>query len=343
MLRINVLGPVLVERDQQRVRLGPKLVELLSILLVEAGSAVPATRVVDLMWAGSPPPGARATLRSHVSHLRRALAVKDEETLVTVGSGAGAAYRLDVPKDAVDAHHFETWCAEARRLVSAGEPDLTERAAALLHQALTLWRGPAFADVSDRPFVLPRIARLDATRRAARRDYAQALTALDRHAEAIAQLSGALVDDPYDEAIRRLLALSLYAEQRVDEAAEVCRNGLVLLRERGLDAPELEELQRDILHRRLPSPRRPAEDAKPSGPPCSHPTHRSSWAGPPRLSPPGSCCAPQQTACQPCWSTARRASARRFSRSGWPTRYATTSRTGSCTSVCAGSTRRARR
>ncbi|WP_346536272.1 tetratricopeptide repeat protein [Micromonospora sp. DPT] len=266
MVRIDVLGPVQVKRDQQRVRLGPKLVELLSILLVEAGSAVPATRVVDLMWAGSPPPGARATLRSHVSHLRRALAVEDEETLVTVGSGAGAAYRLDVAKDAVDAHRFETWCAEARRLVSAGEPDLTERAAALLHHALALWRGPAFADVSDRPFVLPRIAQLDAVRRAARRDYAQALTALDRHAEAIAQLSGALVDDPYDEAVRRLLARSLYAEQRVDEAAEVCRNGLVLLRERGLDAPELEELQRDILHRRLPSPRRPADHAKPVRP-----------------------------------------------------------------------------
>ncbi|MEU5943549.1 BTAD domain-containing putative transcriptional regulator [Micromonospora sp. NPDC047548] len=266
MLRIDVLGPVRATVSDQPVRLGPKLVELLAILLVDAGSAVPAARIVDLIWAESPPPGARTTLRSHVSHLRRALEPGAEQVIITVGSGSGAAYRLDVPEDTVDAHRFERWSAEGHRLLSADEPDLTERAAALLHNALALWRGPAFADLADRPFVLPRVAQLDATRRVAHRDYAQALTALDRHAEAIAQLSGALVDDPYDEAVRRLLALALYAEQRVDEAAEVCRDGLLLLRDRGLDAPELQELQRDILHRRLPSQRRPADHAKPVRP-----------------------------------------------------------------------------
>ncbi|MFJ6194840.1 BTAD domain-containing putative transcriptional regulator [Micromonospora sp. NPDC092111] len=262
MLRIDVLGPVRATVGDQPVRLGPKLVELLAILLVEAGSAVPAARVMDLIWGESPPPGARATLRSHVSHLRRALAARDERTLVTVG----ATYRLDVPPDAVDAHRFERWCAEGGRLVSAGETDLTERGAILLRNALALWRGPAFADVADRPFVLPRVAQLDAARRAARRQHAEALTVLGRHAEAVAQLSGAVLDDPYDEGIRRLLALALYAEQRVDEAAEVCRDGLILLRERGLDAPELQELQRDILHRRLPSRPRPADQAKPVRP-----------------------------------------------------------------------------
>ncbi|SBT55002.1 AfsR/SARP family transcriptional regulator [Micromonospora narathiwatensis] len=266
MLRIGVLGPVRVTLGQRPVRLGPKLVELLAILLVEAGSAVPASRVVELLWGTTPPPGARATLRSHVSHLRRALGDADGPVVVTVGSGASAAYRLDVPADSVDHRRFERWCAEGRRLLDTGEPDLTERAAALLDRALALWRGPAFADVADRSFVLPEVARLDATRRTARRGYAEALSALGRHAEAIAQLSGALVDDPYDEAVRRLLALALYAEQRVDEAAEVCREGLVLLQERGLDAPELHELQRDILHRRLPPRPPPADRGKPLRP-----------------------------------------------------------------------------
>ncbi|MGB2567661.1 BTAD domain-containing putative transcriptional regulator [Micromonospora citrea] len=260
MLRINVLGPVQVERDDRPVRLGPKQVELLAILLVEPGAAIPATRIVDLMWGDERSPGARATLRSHVSHLRQALGA--ERALITVGT----AYRLDVPPDAVDAYRFERWCADGRRLVAAGEPDLAERGAALLADALALWRGPAFADVADRPFVLPTVARLDAARRAARRDHAAALSALGRHAEAVAQLAGAVVDDPYDEGVRRMLAVALYAERRVDEAAEVCRDGLVLLRERGLDAPELEELQRDILHRRLPSPRRSADSAKPVRP-----------------------------------------------------------------------------
>ncbi|MEU5720800.1 BTAD domain-containing putative transcriptional regulator [Micromonospora sp. NPDC047738] len=266
VLRISVLGPVQVTRGHQPVRLGPKLVELLAILTIDAGSAVPAARVVELLWAGSPPSGAQATLRSHVSHLRRALAAPDDPVVVTVGSGAGGAYRLDVPHDAVDAHRFERWCAEGRRLLSAGDNDLTERAAAVLERALGLWRGPAFADVADRSFVLPRVAQLDAVRRDARRGYAEALTALGRHAEAIPQLSGAVVDDPYDEGVRRLLALALYAEQRVDEAAEVCRAGVHLLRDRGLDAPELQELQRDILQRRLPPGLLPADRGKPLRP-----------------------------------------------------------------------------
>ncbi|MFI6262136.1 BTAD domain-containing putative transcriptional regulator [Micromonospora sp. NPDC051006] len=269
MLRISVLGPVRVQVDDRPVRLGPKLVELLAILLVEPGTAVPASRVVELMWAESPPPGARTTLRSHVSHLRRALRVgtaADEPAVATVGAGVASAYRLALPPDVVDAHRFVRWCAEGRQLVSAGEPDLVERGVARLAEALSLWRGQAFADVADRPFVLPAVAQLEAERRAARRGHAEGLTALGRHAEAIAQLSGAVVDDPYDEGVRRLLAVALYAEQRVDEAAEVCREGLNLLRERGLDAPELQALQRDILRRQVPLPRLPAEHAKPPRP-----------------------------------------------------------------------------
>ncbi|MFG1659939.1 BTAD domain-containing putative transcriptional regulator [Micromonospora chersina] len=259
VLRINVLGPVQAVHDGTPVRLGPKLVELLSVLLVDPGATVSTARTIDLLWGDEAPTGARTTLRSHVSHLRRAL---PGAALVTVGAG----YRLDVSPDAVDAYRFERWCVEGRRLVAAGEPDLTERGVSMLADALALWRGPAFADVADRPWVLPRIAQLDAARRAARRGHAEALSALGRHAEAVALLSGIVVDDPYDEGVRRLLALALYAERRVDEAAEVCREGLVLLRERGLDAPELAELQRDVLHRRVPSPRQPADHRKPARP-----------------------------------------------------------------------------
>ncbi|BCJ56626.1 SARP family transcriptional regulator [Micromonospora endophytica] len=255
MLRISVLGPVQVERDERPVRLGPQLVTLLSILLVEPGATVAVARIIDLMWHDDARAGARATLRSHVSHLRRAL---PGAALVNAGTG----YRLDVPPEAVDAYRFERWCQQARGLVAADEPDLTERGTTLLADALALWRGPAFADVADRPWALPRIAQLDAARRAAQRGYAEALCALGRHAEAIPQLSGAVVDDPYDEEVRRLLARALYAERRVDEAAEVCRTGLALLRERGLDAPELAELHRDVLRRRLPSPHRPTDRGK---------------------------------------------------------------------------------
>ncbi|WBB80254.1 BTAD domain-containing putative transcriptional regulator [Micromonospora sp. WMMD882] len=266
MLRVGVLGPIEVSFDQRPVRLGPKLVELLSVLLVEAGSAVPAERIVELLWGDPAPEGARATLRSHVSHLRRALPPADATAgpvLVTVGGGAGVAYRLDLPFDAVDADRFERRVAEALRLLAADETDLVERAAVLLSEALALWRGPAFADLARRPFVLARTARLDTVRRSARRAHGAALLTLGQPAEALGGLTTLLAEDPYDEAARELLATALYADHRVDQAAEVCRAGLRLLHDRGLDAPRLEELQRDILRRRLPAPAFSAREPKP--------------------------------------------------------------------------------
>ncbi|GAB3976762.1 AfsR/SARP family transcriptional regulator [Plantactinospora veratri] len=73
MLLVSVLGPLRVLRDGIPVRLGPRQVEVLSILLLNRGTSVPANRMVNLLWGDGVPPGAPATLRSHVSHLRRAL------------------------------------------------------------------------------------------------------------------------------------------------------------------------------------------------------------------------------------------------------------------------------
>ncbi len=128
----------------------------------------------------------------------------------------------------------------------------------MLEAALALWRGPAYADVADRPFAVREIARLDSMRRSAVRGHAQALLALGRHLEAIDQLVGAVADEPYDEALRKFLALALYAEQRVEEAAQVCRDGLTLLRDRGIEAPDLQQVQRAILRREAPAAARPA-------------------------------------------------------------------------------------
>ena len=244
-LHVAVLGPLRVERDGTPVRLGPRLVTLLAVLVLEEGRAVPAGRMVELLWGEPAPDRAPVTLRSHVSHLRRAL--EPHRVVVTVGSGAGAGYRLDLPAERVDARHFEQLYAQARRLLVAGEPDLTERAAVLLADALALLRGPAYADVADRPFALPEVARLEAVRRAARSDHAEALSSLGRHAEAAADLGRLVAEEPYDERARRMLALALYAQRRVDEAALVCREGLTLLHERGVDATALRELQRAIL------------------------------------------------------------------------------------------------
>ncbi|MER5701591.1 tetratricopeptide repeat protein [Micromonospora sp. NPDC002296] len=258
-LRVAALGPLRVERAGEPVPLGPRLSVLLSVLLIEAGNAVPADRLVDVLWDPPVSPGAAATLRSHLSNLRRALrSAGDPDGVVrTVGAGVRVGYRLDLPDEHVDVRRFERGYATGRSLLAAGGRDV-EEAARLIGAALALWRGPAYADVADRPFARAETARLYSLRRAARRSHAEALLVLGRQEEALADLDAAVVEEPYDEGLRRLLALALYAERRVDEAAEVCRSGVALLRERGLEAPELEDLHLSVLRRSVP--------ALPSGP-----------------------------------------------------------------------------
>ncbi|WP_139307339.1 AfsR/SARP family transcriptional regulator [Micromonospora pattaloongensis] len=249
-LRVAVLGPIQVERAGRPVRLGPRLTELLSVLVLELGAAVPATRLVELLWGDPAPPSAAATLRSHVSHLRRALG---PASLVTVGSGAGVGYRLTAPPESTDAHRFERACADGRRLLATGRPKDAGCAVTVIGEALASWRGPAYAEVADRSFALSEVARLTAVRRAALRDYGEALSACGRHADAAAHLAGCVAEEPHDEGLRRLLVLALYAADRVDEAAEVCRQGIELLRERGIDSPGLQDLQRLVLRREVPA------------------------------------------------------------------------------------------
>ncbi|GAB3982187.1 BTAD domain-containing putative transcriptional regulator [Plantactinospora veratri] len=279
-LNVRVLGPMRAERADCPIRLSPRQTVLMSILLIEHGRVVSADRLVDRLWGPSAPAGAAATLRSHISNLRRALSSPDENgssVLVTTGTGGGAGYQLRMPSECVDAHRFEDSYRTARELVLAGEAGA---AVATIDTALALWRGPAYADVSDRPFALAEVARLDGLRRAARRTYTEALTALGRHAEVIGELTSAIMADPYDEAVRRLLATALYREQRVDEAATVCRDGIGLLRQRGLDSPALQDLHRTILRRALP-----VGTEQPGGPP-SAPSGVTATPDPPPPRPP---------------------------------------------------------
>ncbi|MFG1652083.1 BTAD domain-containing putative transcriptional regulator [Micromonospora sp. NPDC049275] len=286
-LRLSVLGPLEAEQAGAAIRLGPRQVELLSVLVIELGRPVLARRLVDLLWGSTAGDGAATTLRSHVSHLRRALgpgrsAPAEASIVATLGTGPGLAYRLNLPPDRVDAHLFEQETTQGRRLLEGCDPAMIPRAAELFGAALARWRGPAFADVADKPFALPEVARLEASRRAARRGHAEALIALGRPAEAVNVLTGAVLDDPYDEGARHLLARALYAEQRVDEAAEVCRQGTALLRERGMDAPQLHLLHAAILRRDelpIPAPAAVVGGIAPVAPACLLPPDPPRFVG----------------------------------------------------------------
>lgn len=261
-LRILVLGPMEIVSGDARTRLGPQQAALLAALLTDLGRAIPSRRLVDLLWDGDPSASATVTLRSHVSHLRRALTpasrTDTRQLLTSVGRGPGAGYLLDVEPDTVDAAEFEALYFRAVRSMAAGDP---YPCVDVLDTALALWRGAAFADVAERPFMVAEVVRLNDLADSARRLRAEALASLGRGAEALGDLRTLLAGSPLDESLRTTLAKTLYGLGRVDEAAALCREGIELLGARGLDAPEFTRLQCQILRRQLAMPGDPPPTA----------------------------------------------------------------------------------
>ncbi|WP_207400244.1 AfsR/SARP family transcriptional regulator, partial [Actinomadura fibrosa] len=108
-MRIGILGPLEVLADGAPVEIGgARLRTLLTLLALDPGATVPADRIIDALWEDGVPKGAPNALQSLVSRLRTAIG-RD-----AIESRPGA-YRLVVPRSAVDAHDFEARVAAARR------------------------------------------------------------------------------------------------------------------------------------------------------------------------------------------------------------------------------------
>ena len=73
-MEFRVLGPLEVRDGAGELALGRgKQRALLAVLLVHAGDAVPADRLIDVLWGESPPASALNSVHIYVSHLRRVL------------------------------------------------------------------------------------------------------------------------------------------------------------------------------------------------------------------------------------------------------------------------------
>lgn len=148
---IDVLGPLGVDGG---VRLTRRDRVVLAALALRPGRSVSADRLVDALWGDVPPASAGKVLQGCVVRLRKALGADVIET-------SDQGYRLVVPVDEVDAQRFERMVVRARELLTLGEPD---RAAYLLGDALSLWRGPAFVELEGWDLGVVEAGRLDELR-----------------------------------------------------------------------------------------------------------------------------------------------------------------------------------
>jgi predicted ATPase/DNA-binding SARP family transcriptional activator len=243
-MRFGVLGPLAVWTTAGELVAIPglKVRALLADLLLHEGRPVPADRLIDDLWGEKPPRNPAGALSAKVSQLRRALEEAEPGGRKLVLSRP-AGYLLQVDADAVDAHRFTSLIAEAR------QTDNSRATAALLADALALWRGPAFADFSDEPFTRAAIARLEEQRLTAREDQAEARLALGEHTQLGGELGDLLAEHPLRERLRAAHMRALYRAGRQSEALDSYQQlRTYLAEELGLDpSPDLAALHRAIL------------------------------------------------------------------------------------------------
>ncbi|WP_328686577.1 BTAD domain-containing putative transcriptional regulator [Streptomyces sp. NBC_00343] len=246
----GVLGPVAAwDGAGDTIALkGPRHRAVLARLLVARRRVVPVGRLVDDLWAdradhAEPPADAVGALRTFVAALRRALEPErpprtPARLLVTEGPG----YALRAEPEAVDAWRFE-------RAVTAAVTLPAPHALKLLEEALSWWRGPAYADFADETWARAERSRLTELRLHAVERRAATQLALGRAAEAIPDLDAHVAEHPWREDAWRLLTLALYRTGRQGDALAVLRRARTLLMEQlGADpGPTLRRLEADIL------------------------------------------------------------------------------------------------
>ena len=212
-MRFGVLGTLAVWTEDGRLVVVPeaKVRALLADLLLHLGRPVSADRLIGDLWGDELPVHPAGALQSKVSRLRQALETAEPGCgeLVTFRP---PGYLLQLEGDAVDEHQFAALVGRAGATV-----DPWGRAA-LLAEALALWRGPPLADFADAAFARTAITRLEEQWLLALEDQAEARLALCEHSLLAVELGELVARHPLRERLRAAHMLALYRAGRQGEA-----------------------------------------------------------------------------------------------------------------------------
>ncbi|HEX6788518.1 MAG TPA: BTAD domain-containing putative transcriptional regulator [Gaiellaceae bacterium] len=239
-VEFRVLGPLEIRRDGTPVRpRGRKQKILLGVLLVEHGRAVSTDRLIDELWPGGAPAGARHALEMQVSRLRSLLG--SDSPVLTRAPG----YALEIDPQILDSVRFEEGATEAREALPHDPP----RAATRATDALALWRGNAYSDVAYESFAQGEISRLEELRLETEELRVEAELALGHAGEMVGDVEALVAATPLRERRHALLMRVLYLAGRQADALSAYREARSLLRdELGIEpGDELRATERAIL------------------------------------------------------------------------------------------------
>jgi DNA-binding SARP family transcriptional activator len=244
-MRFQILGPLEVVADD-----GPVLIRglrrqlLVAKLLLNVGQIVPVVRLIDALWPDDPPHSAVENIRTYVYELRSQLRARGDRPRLDTYSHA---YRLNAEPDELDMLRFNA-------LTAAGEEALKRsdfsRGAALLGEALELWRDVPLSGLELNASMQGRVAMLEERRWSTLLKWIKARLALGEREDVIPTLRELVADRPLDESLWCMLATTLHSLGRTGEALEACAEARsTLVDQLGIDpGPELKRVQHAILN-----------------------------------------------------------------------------------------------
>lgn len=242
-MRFRLLGPLEVfDGTAWRAIGAARRRSLLTILLIHAGQVVSVDRIAAELWGDSPPKTASNQVHGYVARLRQLLADRDGVLLATRSPG----YQLRLQPGDTDLGRFTSLVTGGRAALHAG--DMTQ-ASERLSEAISLWRGPAFADVEATPLVAAEANRLQELRLTAVEARVEADLAGGRHDALVDELQTLTREHPLRERLWDQLMMALYRCGRRAEAITAYHDVRALLHdELGIDpSPTLQDRYGHIL------------------------------------------------------------------------------------------------
>lgn len=249
-LEIRLLGPLQIGLDGSSILVtGRRRAELLARLAVTTGQVVSAERLLADVWGDGAAATATKQLHIVVSKLRETL--ENPELIVTQWPG----YLLDLPAERVDVHLFTMLVRRAR---ACSRDSDAAQAAALLRQALNLWRGAPFEGLSA-PWAQVEAARLEEARATAIEELADVRLALGEYEELVPELVSHTAQHPFRERPRAQLMVALSRLGRPAAALDVYGDARqALVEQLGLEpSADLRRLHRMALNGELASDESP--------------------------------------------------------------------------------------
>jgi SARP family transcriptional regulator, regulator of embCAB operon len=245
-LEFGLLGPLEMSVDGALVPLGtPKQRAVLAMLLMNRNSPVGVERLISALWEGWPPSGARASIHSYVSNLRKLLGGAGIDPRAVLAA-APPGYRINIGENTCDLGRF---IAEKTAGVHAAAAGQFAQASQHLSAALAEWRGPVLEDLRDFQFVDTFATSLMEEKILVHTAKAEAEIACGRASAVITELEALTAEHPYREPLWAQLITAYYLTDRQSDALAAYRRvKTTLADELGIDpGPTLRALNDRIL------------------------------------------------------------------------------------------------